>query len=75
MAYITLAKPGTINGPCGTRDGYEKDCQHIDCAQTRAMARDTCGGCHKELGYDRPIWKVNGANWHVSCTADIPDPR
>lgn len=68
MAYISLARPGTPNGPCHNGAGYEKDCAHTDCAQTRATIRQQCPGCRQELGYERPIWEVDGIMQHVGCT-------
>lgn len=47
MAPGKLPAPGTEYGPC------EGKCKHLDCKETRSMARTTCRHCHREIGYDR----------------------
>ena len=50
MAAGVLPKPGSKYGPC------EGDCQHIDCAETRRMAAQTCFFCSEAIGYDKRFY-------------------
>lgn len=67
MAAISLPKPGTKYGPCA------EPCQHIDCAQTRAMVAAACFICGKPIGYDTrfygsPHEQGQGENYvHAVC--------
>lgn len=47
MAAGTLPIPGTEYGPCLDQ------CDHVDCAQIRAMADAICPMCRQPIGYDR----------------------
>jgi hypothetical protein len=44
MAAGILSKPGTKFGPC-------RKCSHLDCAQTRLMAKSVCKFCNRVIGY------------------------
>jgi hypothetical protein len=50
MAAGQLPFPGTEDGPCKSR------CNHIDCKQTRAMAKTPCQICKNLIGYDCPFY-------------------
>lgn len=52
MAAGTLAAPGTQAGPCA------EDCQHTDCAATRAMADAECAYCDEPIGYETRFYRV-----------------
>ncbi len=67
MAAGSLARPGTTYGPC------EGQCQHTDCAATKAMAASACALCAQPIGYDTPMYHKpddlpGEARWvHASC--------
>ena len=48
MAAISVPAPGTKLGPC------EGQCEHLDCAENRRMARALCAACHVLISYDAP---------------------
>ena len=50
MGYGILSGPGTDHGPC------ESECEHRDCAGTRAMAAAPCKHCGEPIGYDTKFY-------------------
>ena len=46
MAAGKLPKPGTKLGPC------TDVCVHLDCEETREMAKTKCRICQKPIGYE-----------------------
>lgn len=72
MAAGQLSKPGSEHGPC------VKPCGHIDCKQTREMARSECKYCRAEIGYSRRFFileKHMGEDvlCHEGCAFDEQD--
>jgi hypothetical protein len=70
MAYIILSKPGTKYGPC------KGECEHTDCALTRAQAAAECPHCGKQCGYDKPLTSSplrNGLLSHHVCVCEHAD--
>ncbi len=64
MAVIFLSSPGTEYGPCNG------NCQHADCAQTRAMALAGCSWCGEAIGYNRHFYSESeneGKLIHAHC--------
>lgn len=57
MAAGILNKPGTDFGPC------EGDCKHLDCAETRKVAKELCDICKEPIGYDKRFFQKN--NWEI----------
>jgi hypothetical protein len=65
MAASALPKPGSKYGPC------ETDCQHRDCAETRAMANCNCAGCGDKIGYERRFYRDEADDLiHATCAED-----
>ena len=46
MAAGSLPEPGTKLGPC------KAGCAHLDCEETREMAKTNCRICQKPIGYE-----------------------
>lgn len=68
MAAGMLPRPGTEVGPC------EGDCEHVDCAETVAMASGRCSYCAKPIGYQvrfyrRPDVPMPACD-HAACVED-----
>ena len=61
MGWGTLPAPGTKLGPCAA------ECKHIDCAQTRRDATAECGKCDRPIGYDEPLYRIDGKLYHAYC--------
>jgi hypothetical protein len=61
MAASRLSKPGTEYGPC-------ESCEHIDCLQTRNMARKQCHYCEQEIGFDNRFYQLEDKSLvHADC--------
>jgi len=72
MAAGQLPRPGSEFGPCLT-----EECGHIDCGQTREMAKQECRYCRKPIGYDRRFYilpseqnATRGELVHATCHED-----
>lgn len=61
MAAGKIPAPGSEYGPCAD------PCQHIDCAQTRAMAATVCRFCGQPIGYDTRLYDVEHQLVHADC--------
>lgn len=61
MAWAILAKPGEKYGPC------KGECEHRDCAASRAEAKLVCPDCKKAIGYDTRFCTFEGKTWHDLC--------
>lgn len=75
MAAGNLPEPGTKWGPCMDA------CAHLDCAETRTMAKTACAICGDPIGYDSPFYQRNSLATdmveegprvlvHASCAED-----
>ena len=51
MAAGVLSPVGSDYGPC------EGECQHTDCAYTRAVANSPCSLCSEAIGYERRFYR------------------
>ncbi len=67
MAAGTISKPGDQYGPC-----LDENCEHTDCAASRAQAATLCGSCGKPIGYEHLFYQRD--NWvvlvHAVCVAE-----
>jgi len=65
MAAGRLPRPGTQDGPC------EGDCDHVDCAETMAMAAARCSYCEKPIGFQTRFYQRSGGGLldlnHAAC--------
>ena len=62
MAAGQIAAPGAAAGPC------VQDCEHRDCALTRAMAESICRLCGDAIGYDTRFYEEDpGGYVHALC--------
>ena len=67
MGWSLLPKPGTKVGPC------VDECEHIDCAKTRAMAESKCSICGEEIGYEQGFYAEDGERGelvHAVCAQE-----
>jgi hypothetical protein len=67
MAAGILPKPGSKAGPC------RKNCQHIDCAETRERASSQCLYCRLPIGYDVRVYQHGDYTVHARCHEDAAD--
>ncbi len=66
MAAGILSVPGSGFGPC------KRECQHIDCQKTRAMAVIKCRICEKAISYNRRFYEeTSGSLVHAECLEDF----
>lgn len=65
MSAAYLASISDIQGPCSD------ECQHLDCAETRAMAAKMCRLCDNQMGFGVFFYSdpegQDGDIVHASC--------
>ena len=61
MKAFKIPAPGTHYGPC---TGI---CTHLDCIANRQDAAESCPICHKGIGYENWIYRVDGQLVHQDC--------
>ena len=61
MAVGIIARPGTKAGPC------KGICKHLDCAETRALAKSKCLYCRMPVGYDVRVYQHGDYTVHALC--------
>jgi hypothetical protein len=65
MAFGFLPRPGTNLGPC------TDDCDHTDCAHTKAQAATLCPYCKEQIGFERAFCNnSDGEISHLACLED-----
>ena len=65
MAPGRIQTLGTGYGPC-----HFEGCGHVDCIETREIARSICRYCDQSIGYERGFFKSGNGYVHSFCHID-----